>query len=304
MNKLRRSVHAVVGAVCLLIGAKSYAWFFFIFPIPLSIFGNNDPNAICVGTGAKVGDYLKHPNGSAAKVLEILGPDSFLCGNINYPNKARVEILGADKLPPSGSAYSLTDSPRSTTQAKIELTEDWRQQELSAALKADKTIVAFLLNRTANVGLVISSFDRKDVPDVPQFIRSRVLDLERNPTYIDIKSSEIYEKTISGVQSYQVVLTGTHRQSARAYKFIRAYYVGDKELVQLQFASLDYQIDASLAGIQKIIGSVSGLNSGDPVSTIDDLSRDALDKHAKKCEQLGFNRESEKFNDCLRTLLQ
>lgn len=252
---MKVGVKISVATLLFCIGTYSHAWFFFIFPIPN--FGNRDLNVICLGTAAKAGDLVRHPNGSAAKVVEIYGPDSSTCSNVTYPNKARVEVVESNKPSPEQTAPA--ESMRSSTNVKIELTDAWKPQDLTGALKQDKNVVSFLLNKSIDVGIVILSYDKKEVLDVKGFVKTKILELENNPNYTNVKSSDVEEVWVNGALTYQVVLNGLDKRRNLNMKFIRAYYLGDSEIVQLQAASTDYKIDANLEQIRKILNSVSGL---------------------------------------------
>lgn len=253
----RYSTKIVVSALLMCVAANSYAWFFFIFPIPN--FGNRDPNLICLGTGSKVGDLVRHPNGSLAKVIETYGPDPSTCSNVTYPNKAKVEVIESNKALTDQQQTAPTEPIRSSTNAKIELTDAWRPQELTGTLKQDRNVVSFLFNRSTDIGIVILSYDKKEILDAKGFVRTKTLELENNPNYTNVKASEIEESRINGAVTYQVTLSGVDKKRNLNMKFIRAYYLGDNEIVYLQAASTDYKIDANLDQIKKIFNSVSGL---------------------------------------------
>jgi len=247
----------LIGGLLLCIGTTSYAWFFFLFPIPN--LGNRDPNVICLGTGSKPGDLIRHPNGSLAKVIEIYGPDSSTCSNVTYPNKAKVEVAESNKALTDQQQTAPTEPIRSSTNAKIELTDAWRPQELTGVLKQDRNVVSFLLNRSIDVGIVILSYEKKEILDSKGFVRTKTLELENNPNFTNVKASDIEESRINGAVTYQVILSGVDKKRNLNMKSIRAYYFGDNEIVHLQAASTDYKIDANLDQLKKIFNSVSGL---------------------------------------------
>lgn len=239
--------------------SNSFAWWFFIFPLPAG--GNSDPNVICIGTALDVGGLVKHPNGGTYKVVELLGRDSSTCNNVSYPIKARVESTAQDT--PLNKVSALSEAPitHATTQAKLEVGDDWRQKELIPALKADKAVVSSLINSNLDIGIVISSFDKSEINNIQAFVKTKTLELTNNSNWNDMKASEIAQMKINGVDAYQVSFIGTHKASGKRFKFIRTYFNGNNEILALHIYSNDYKIDANIDELNRIINSVSGLTA-------------------------------------------
>lgn len=256
---LQRGIKTVLVLLFLGLSSNSYAWWFFIFPLPSG--GNSDPNVICIGTALGVGGFVKHPNGGTYRVVELLGADSSTCNNVSYPMKAKVEFLSSDT--PVNKVSGLSEVPvvHATTQARLEVGDDWKQKELIPALKADKAVVSSLVNKNLDIGIVISSFDKTEINNIQAFVKTKTLELTNNSSWNDMQASEINQMKINGVDAYQVSFIGTHKSSGKRFKFIRTYFNGASEIVALHVYSNDYKIDANIDELNRIINSVSGLSA-------------------------------------------
>lgn len=60
--------------------------------------GVRDPSIVCLSSGSKIGDLVKHPNGANVKVIEVYGRDSTVCVNAAHPNKAKVQAISLEQI--------------------------------------------------------------------------------------------------------------------------------------------------------------------------------------------------------------
>ena len=150
----------LIFAVSLVVSSSAFAWFFVIpgsLTRSISDAITGEEGFHCVGRAAKVGDVIQTSTGPG--IVKSLSGESSRCStNLNRPIRALLApgegALTADNK--TVGSKPLTSMPPATSNARLELSDDWQQKPLVAGQDA-KVIVLFAVNKTTNTALTLGT---------------------------------------------------------------------------------------------------------------------------------------------------
>ncbi|MEI6115383.1 MAG: SHOCT domain-containing protein [Burkholderiales bacterium] len=193
------------------ISTNANAFFFFFFLPGLG--GAGDKGDICVAEGAKVGDVSHSPNGNTATIKSVSGTSS-RCKSAALPILVNVEFQPSQSFSPK---------------AGVELGNGWTNQTITP-LQSFNGMLLRAANKDENSELMIESFRRDIVPDVPKFVEN--LKARQLAMLDNAKSSPTEEIAVNGLKAWRSKIEGDLKNVfGTHYSYLKTVLLGDEEIV-------------------------------------------------------------------------
>lgn len=240
----------IIILICLIEIKSAHAWFFIWIPGSLTgrisdaITGSEGEH--CVGTSTKVGDVIRLSDGVYYTVKSLSG-SSVRCNVSSHPIRALL----------SPNSRSAITEEKIETRATIELPDGWIQQPLSDQLRASSTVL-FVVNKTIDAGLIMTSLNRVSVTDMEVYLAS--IRNGESDRFDNIEISELIKININGVNAWQYELTANLRTALRPkIRYLKTFYEGDEEIIHVASWTTASNYNSQRETLLKIANSVTGL---------------------------------------------
>jgi hypothetical protein len=302
---------AILLFVGLSVSFNANAWFFFFIPgsvtsaISDAVTGSEGNN--CVGQQVAVGGVVKLSNGGYAKVKSLSGTSS-RCPDSNMPIRAMLEPIpvGEQFTPPVSLgnapfvAQQISNVPV-TTEARLELSDDWVPKEITEDQKKRK-IVLLAGNKELKATLLLSTTQSSEI-ETGETVTKRLLKNQSakldNPV-----GSEITSTIIHGAKAWQYHIAGNLKESKVAITYTVTLYEGDKEFVVLNTYSATENYEKLRPDLSKIENSLTGIVNTSKLKSVNQVKpqsiiNSSMEQSKAKCLDLGFKTGTESFGQCV-----
>jgi len=251
----------LIVAAILVVSSPAFAWFFFI-PGSLT---NAIADAItgeegfhCVSRSAKVGDVIKTSTGPG--IVKSLSGESSRCStNLNRPIRALLlpgeGVVATDEK--TGNPNPLAPAQQATSNAKLELSDDWQQRPLVPGQDA-KVIVLFAVNKTTNTALTLGTIKRSELGDISVFAKTRQATLAAGLT--DTKLSTIEPLRVGQLPAWRYTVSGNLKKGKQsAWTYMVTIYEGRDEVVIVNTWTLAANFELQQSEMHRIEDGISGI---------------------------------------------
>ena len=232
----------LVVSLSLIFITSANAWFFFLFRFPGM--GTSNPNEKCVTTSAQTGSII-NSDGNQYLVTSVQGLSS-RCSNQQYPVLVTVE--------PAAKQYVQQIQERKASNVHFDFPDGWEKKELSNELLSSGGIL-HLINRTLDSVLIIKTIPRNEITDIKTFVYSKRN--SDNGVYSDVKSGEITQVNIKGLNVWQFERTG--KLDNASYTFLNSLFESKDEIIWVSAFTNSNNYQNNKKHFQNILHSISGV---------------------------------------------
>jgi hypothetical protein len=248
---MRRLWISAAGLFFCIFAGGANAWFFVFLPgkviesVGDAITGSEGAN--CVSAGAKVGDSITVPGGSAATVKSLSGT-SVRCTNPELPVRA---LLVAS----APSAATATPTAMLESKARIDLANGWESKTLSDQQRANG-IILYAVNRTIDSGMFLGAAKREGITDMATYaITRRAAQVNR---LTGTSQSEVLQTSIDGRPAWRFEVTGATKSGAR-FTFYETIIDAGTEVIALSAWTTAAAFETHKPTLKTLAESISGL---------------------------------------------
>ena len=252
-------VSVLIFGVSLAVSPSAFAWF---FVIPGSVTRSisdaitGEEGFHCVGRAAKVGDVIQTSTGPG--IVKSLSGESSRCStNLNRPIRALL-VPGEGVVAADGKTVvskPLTSMPPATSNARLELSDDWQQKPLVAGQDA-KVIVLFAVNKTTNTALTLGTIKRSELGDIAVYAKTRQVSLAAALT--DTKLSPIEPIKVGQLPAWRYTVSGNSKKG-NAWTYMVTIYEGRDEVVIVNTWTLAANFALQQSEMHRIEDGISGI---------------------------------------------
>lgn len=270
----------------ILFATNANAWFFFLFRFPGM--GTSNPNEKCVTTSAQTGSII-NSDGNQYLVTSVQGLSS-RCSNQQYPVLVTVE--------PAAKQYVQQIQEHKASNVHFDFPDGWEKKELSNELLSSGGIL-HLINRTLDSVLIIKTIPRNEITDMKTFVYSKRN--SDNGVYSDVKSGEITQVNIKGLNVWQFERTG--KLDNASYTFLNSLFESKDEIIWVSAFTNSNNYQNNKKHFQSILHSISGVT---PVAQMPVTPAPPLPTKTKQSaqeEKLIFSDDPTKKLETLKNLL-
>lgn len=186
----------------------------------------------CVGASAKVGDTVRLPGNGRATVKSLSGT-SIRCTNPELPIRALLAYSDeASVAPKSGQVVATPASPKPSpvvSKASFTFPDGWTNTPLTEQMIATGGVV-YGINRTSDIGLLLSTTKRDGIGDLTEFAKARRAGQASRLT--DAQQLPIKEVTVNGKRAVRFNVTGAGK-SGLNLTYVVTVIEGATEIVML-----------------------------------------------------------------------
>ena len=298
MNRVR----LLAALLCLL--SLQGCWFVFI---PGSVTGaisdsiTGAEGASCVTTAVTVGDSVRLPDGSTG-IIKSLSGTSTRCTDPSKPIRALIV--------PTTATQQQTIAAFQTKLSMAPLPAGWESTEWSGNAIPTGSRVARASNKTIGAGFLITATPKTGITDMMAYARARLA--TSASVLVNPVSSAITEITVNGKRAFRYTVTGTTKGNYLSFSYMNTIIEGVNEVAFVSTFIPAAGLEENQTKLEAISSLVqfndSGSSAPAPTATtistspIKQTNDSSIEEVRSQCLKMGFNAQTQPFNQCVATL--
>lgn len=202
--------------------------------------------ANCVGESAKVGDKIRIQNGGVG-IVQSLSGTSTRCSDPSMPIRAKI----AYNTNPPGAVAAVAPLSKLT----LALPVGWAQNSLTPEFKSAHGLV-YAINRTADIGLLLSATPREGISDFETFTNTRRA-LQANQL-TEVQQSELMKVEVNGQPALRFSVTGVGKSGIR-FTYLTTVVEGRSEIALLNTWTSAANFASQRSAMELMSNQITGL---------------------------------------------
>ncbi len=208
--------------------------------------GLPDVDKRCVQADSKVGGVVVLPDRRIMRIESYLDESESHCRKPEFP---RYASLVRDTSP----------QPTRTSNAKIDVPDNWKEKPLSEVLKAGGTFL-FMYEDQSKSGVIVSTKPRSEVADMDTFAATRVS--SQLNKLKDSMATPVTKLDVNGMPAWRYEITGFSK-SGMTLTYITTMYEGEEEIIVTSVWTKADQFAAQRPVLAGIADSLTGVKDDD-----------------------------------------